>query len=97
MGNAEIIDNLVSEQALDDLKSLNESLVSSYNKMEEMLRLANSGTGSFEKFAKSCSEAAKGAEAYAKSSSDIREVTSEANKMEEQKAELIKKTIQVTK
>jgi TP901 family phage tail tape measure protein len=56
MANTEIIDDLVSDKALSDLKGLNEELVKSYEAMEELLNKAQALTTEFDRNGKSVSE-----------------------------------------
>ena len=56
MGNTEIIDSLVSKQALDELESLDKGLAKLYVEMEKVLQQANELGVSFSSYGKSLSE-----------------------------------------
>jgi hypothetical protein len=97
MANTEMIDKLVSDEALKGLDALNAKLISSYNEMETLLAKTQELSTELSSPAKSYAELNKIIENSVKVERDKNSVMEDQKKIIEEKNKLIEQTVKATK
>ena len=97
MGNDDIMDSLVSKEALQQLDNLNEKLAATYLEMEKLLAAANKGSDAFSKFGKSFTDITRETEKSAEANKNISDTLVKVNKLEDERNKLFEVTIKAQK
>ena len=97
MGNAEIIDDLVSKQALESLAELDGKLQGTYDVMEKVLAKCQELAGAFTTMNKPMSEMAKTAEAVVGTTKDFNDVCEEQKQIITAQAKVMQDAVKATK
>lgn len=92
--NTEMIDKLVSEEALKGLDTLDKKLISSYEEMERNLAVVQKLVVTYDGLGKTMNEVSKYADEVTKNEKRIIESIQQRNKITEEKNDLSKKEVQ---